>query len=166
MIFLTVGTLFPFDRLVRAVDDAVAAGIVKQQVFAQIGTTNYVPKNMEYIKVLDKQSFNKKVADAEYLISHAGIGSITIALEHNKPLLVMPRMKRYKEHVNDHQVGTARKFEEFGHLLVAYNAEDLPKRIKELKNFVPQERKANPHAVADRIRCFLNSLQHKVGQSK
>jgi len=153
-----VGTLFPFDRLVRAVDDAVAAGIIKDQVFAQVGRTSYAPKNMEYAEVLDKHSFDKKVADAEHLISHAGIGSITIALEHNKPLLVMPRMKRYKEHVNDHQVGTARKFEELGHLLVVYDAEDLPERIRELKNFVPRERKANPHAVADRIRRFLSDL--------
>ena len=166
MILLTVGTLFPFDRLVRAVDEAVAAGIVKQQVFAQIGTTNYVPKNMEYVEVLDKQSFNKKVADAEYLISHAGIGSITIALEHNKPLLVMPRMKRYKEHVNDHQVGTARKYEKSGHLLVAYNIEDLPDCIHKLKNFVPRQRKANPEAVADRIRRFLNNLHPNVGSTK
>ena len=75
----------------------------------------------------------------------------------------MPRLKKYGEAVNDHQLAIARKFEEFGHLLVAYNVEDLPKRILELRNFVPRERKANPHAVADRIRHFLNSLQHKIG---
>ena len=74
-------------------------------------------------------------------------------------LLVMPRMRRYKEHVNDHQVATAKKFEELGHLLAVYDVKDLPDGIRKLKNFVPKERKANPDAVADRIHRFLNSLQ-------
>ena len=159
MIFLTVGTLFPFDRLVRAVDEAVAGGVIEQTVFGQIGRTNFSPKNIEYVEVIDKRTFDNKVAEADYIISHAGIGNITKALENGKPTLVMPRMKRYKEHVNDHQVATARKFEELGHILAAYNVEDFPDTICRLKNFIPKQRKANPEAVADRIYRFLNSLQ-------
>jgi hypothetical protein len=52
----------------------------------------------------------------------------------------------------------AKKFSELGHILVAYDVEEIPERIRQLKNFVPKERKANPQEVADRIRCFLNSL--------
>lgn len=163
MIFLTVGTLFPFDRLVKAVDITIAKNNGYEKVFAQIGKTNYEPKNIEYTAILENRNFDKKISDADYLISHAGIGTITMALELNKPLLVMPRRKRFKEHVNDHQVATARKFEELGHILVAYDVEDLPDGIHKLKNFVPRKRKANPDAVADRIRRFLNSLQHKTG---
>jgi UDP-N-acetylglucosamine transferase subunit ALG13 len=159
MIFLTVGTLFPFDRLVRAVDDTVALGIIEQPVFAQIGRTKFAPKNIEYVEVIDKRTFDYKMAAADYIISHAGIGSITMALENAKPLLVMPRMKRYREHVNDHQVMTARKFEELGHILVAYDAKDLPEGMSRLKNFIPKERKVNPKPIADRISRFLSSLQ-------
>ena len=162
MIFLTVGTLFPFDRLVRAVDDAVASGIIEQPVFAQIGRTKFTPKNIEYVEVIDKHTFDNKMAASDYIISHAGIGSITMALENAKPLLVMPRMKRYREHVNDHQVVTARKFEELGHILVAYEARDLPEGMRKLKNFIPRERKVSPEAVVDRIHRFLNSLQDQT----
>ena len=159
MIFLTVGTLFPFDRLVKAVDITIAKNNGYEKVFAQIGKTNYEPKNIEYTAILENRNFDKKILDADYLISHAGIGTITMALDYGKPLLVMPRRKKFKEHVNDHQVATARKFEELGHILVAYDVEDLPDCIHKLKNFVPRERKANPDAVADRIRRFLNTLQ-------
>jgi len=159
VIFLTVGTLFPFDRLVRAIDDAVETGVIDQPVFAQIGKTSYTPRNMDFTESLDKLTFDKKVTDAAYIISHAGIGSITIALEQKRPLLVMPRLKRYKEHVNDHQVATAKEFEKLGHILVAYDTSDLPESIRQLKTFIPKERKANPEAVADRIRCFLDSLR-------
>ncbi len=159
MIFLTVGTLFPFDRLVRAIDAAVSNDLIVDKIFAQIGENSYKPRNYESVPSLEKDLFDKHFTEASFIISHAGIGTIIMALSHNKPLLVMPRLKRYKEHVNDHQVATAKEFEKLGHILVAYDIADLPERIHQLKSFVPRVRKANPEAVADRIRCFLNSLR-------
>jgi UDP-N-acetylglucosamine transferase subunit ALG13 len=158
MIFLTVGTLFPFDRLVKAVDDAIEGGVIKQPVFGQIGETSLKPKYMEYTQMLTKNLFDEKVSTAGYIISHAGIGSIVMALEHGKPLLVMPRMKRFKEHVNDHQVATARKFEELGHILAAYSEEELPGKLHQLKTFVPKPRENQANAVAERIAKFLELL--------
>ena len=159
MIFLTVGTQFPFDRLVKSVDQAFDGRLINEEIFAQIGETSYKPLNFESVVSLEKNVFDKRLREASSVISHAGMGTITMALKNHKPLLVMPRLKRYKEHVNDHQVATARKFEELGHILAVYDAKDLPNGIRKLKNFVPRERKANPEAVADRIHRFLNSLQ-------
>jgi len=159
MIFLTVGTQFPFDRLVKSVDQAFDGRLINEEIFAQIGETSYKPLNFESVVSLEKNLFDKRLREASSVISHAGMGTITMALKNHKPLLVMPRLKRYREHVNDHQVATARKFEELGHILAVYDAKDLPNGIRKLKNFVPRERKANPEAVADRIHRFLNSLQ-------
>ncbi len=159
MIFLTVGTQFPFDRLIKTVDQAFDERLINEEIFAQIGETSYKPLNFESVVSLEKNLFDKRLREASSVISHAGMGTITMALKHHKPLLVMPRLKRYREHVNDHQVATARKFEELGHILAVYDAKDLPNGIRKLKNFVPKERKANPDAAADRIRHFLNSLQ-------
>ena len=159
MIFLTVGTQFPFDRLVKSVDQAFDGRLIDEEIFAQIGETSYKPLNFESVVSLEKNLFDKRLREASSVISHAGMGTITMALKNHKPLLVMPRLKRYREHVNDHQVATARKFEELGHILAVYDAKDLPNGIRKLKNFVPRERKANPEAVADRIHRFLNSLQ-------
>ncbi len=164
MIFLTVGTLFPFDRLVKAVDNAIADGVIKQPVFGQIGETSFKPKYMEYTWMLTKNLFDEKVSTADYIISHAGVGSIVMALEHGKPLLVMPRMKRFKEHVNDHQVATARKFEELGHILAAYNVEELPDKLHQLKTFVPKPRENQAKAVAERIAHFLKLISEKYKQ--
>ena len=159
MIFLTVGTQFPFDRLVKSMDQAFDGRLINEEIFAQIGETSYKPLNFESVVSLEKNVFDKRLREASSVISHAGMGTITMALKNHKPLLVMPRLKRYREHVNDHQVATARKFEELGHILAVYDAKDLPNGIRKLKNFVPRERKANPEAVADRIHRFLNSLQ-------
>jgi len=159
MIFLTVGTQFPFDRFIRAVDNIFEKGLIDEEIFAQIGETSYKPRNFESVASLEKKVFDECFKKASSVMSHAGVGTITVALKNHKPLLVMPRMKRYKEHVNDHQVATAKKFEELGHILAVYDVKDLPKGIRKLKNFIPRERKASPDAIAERIRRFLNKLQ-------
>jgi len=160
MIFLTVGTQFPFDRLVKAVDELVGRNGFDEEIFAQIGETSYRPRNFESVASLEKKLFDKYLKESSSIVSHAGMGTIAMALDNYKPLLVMPRSKKYGEVVNDHQAAIARKFEELGHILVAYDVEDLPDGINKLKSFVPRKRNANPDAVADRIRRFLNSLQN------
>lgn len=159
MIFLTVGTQFPFDRLVQAVDIAFDEGLNNEKIFAQIGESSYRPRNFESVAYLEKGAFDNYLREASGIIGHAGIGTITMALDNRKPLLVMPRSKKYGEVVNDHQAAIARRFSELGHILVAYDVKDLPEGIRRLKNFIPTERKAHPEAVANRIRCFLNGLQ-------
>ena len=158
MIFLTVGSQFPFDRLVKAVDDLVGRGFISEELFAQIGQNAYKPRNFEYSDYLEKSAFDQYVRQASALIGHAGIGTITVALNNDKPLLAMPRLKRFREVVNDHQVDIARRFSELGYILAAYDTEELPSVVFKLKSFVPAERKAEPEKVADRIVRFLNSL--------
>jgi len=86
------------------------------------------------------------------------MGTITAALENQKPLLVVPRLKKYGEVVNDHQVAICKKFEELGHMLVAYDMKNLPNKLEELKDFMPKPRESQAGAVAERISKFLNEL--------
>ena len=158
MIFLTVGSQFAFDRLVMAVDDAVGKGLIDDKVFAQVGETSYSPRNFEYVKFVDKKLFDESVTKASAIISHAGMGIISAAFEKNKPLLVMPRRKKYGEVVNDHQVAIAEKFEQNGHLLAAYDANEFSEKIILLRTFVPRPRQNQASAVAERIRRFLSEL--------
>jgi len=159
LILLTAGTYpLPFDRLIRAVDELVCRGLIEEEIFAQIGCSNYQPKHVKHARIMDKDAFDRCLKTASALIGHAGMGTITMALEHNKPLLVVPRMKKYREHVNDHQVATAREFERMGHVLAAYDIDELPQKIRQLKTFVPALRKAQPDAVAERIKRFLGGI--------
>jgi len=158
MILLAVGTQFGFDRLVKTVDEAIRQRLIHDEVFAQIGPGGYLPRYMKHVATLEKQDFDAKLNLCEGVISHAGIGNISLALKLGKPLLVMPRLKEYGEVVNDHQLHTARKFEELGHVLAAYDESELAGKIQQLKTFVPRPRHAQPEAVAARIRAFLQEL--------
>ncbi len=158
MIFLTVGSRYGFDRLVRAVDEMVDVGQINEEVTAQIGLGGYEPKHMHFERFIDGTRYDARMRDAHMLIGHAGSGTISLAVANCKPLLVMPRLKRYHEHVNDHQVATARKFEELHHVLAADGAADLPRRFAELHNFVPARRVARTDELAGRIGEFLRSI--------
>jgi UDP-N-acetylglucosamine transferase subunit ALG13 len=162
MIFLTVGTQFPFDRLVYAVDNIIDDGFIKEEIFAQIGESSYKPRNFKSVTSLDKNLFDSWMQKASGIISHAGMGVITMALDNRKPLLVMPRLRKYREVVHDHQVAIAQRFEQLGHLLAAYSEDELPNKLQQLKTFVPLKRENQAKAVADRIADFLKSLTNKT----
>jgi UDP-N-acetylglucosamine transferase subunit ALG13 len=159
VIFLTVGSMFPFDRLIRAVDQMVADGRITDPVVAQIGDGKYEPRHMPFDRFLGKPEYDRRVGEATLLVAHAGAGTIAMALAQRKPLLVLPRLKRFGEHVNDHQVATARKFEQLGHVLVAYEEGDIASKIGALKRFSPRQREADPQALARRIGQFLETLK-------
>lgn len=158
MIFLTVGTQFPFDRLVKAVDELIGRNEIGDKIFAQIGDTTYKPKNFESVSYLEKKQFDKYISDADSIISHAGMGTITMALEKKKPLLVMPRLKKYGEVVNDHQMELAVRYEKLGYLLMANSKEGMADKIKQIKTFIPRQRENQSKEVAERIIQFLNTI--------
>ena len=159
MIFLTLGTYpLPFDRLLTAVDRGIQKGLIKEEVIAQIGYSRYVPQAMKHYTLMDKRDFEDLFRTADGIVSHAGMGNIAMALEAGKPILVFPRLARYSELVNDHQLETAREFETRGHVLAAYTEEDLYSKIPLLKTFVPKKRMATPERVARRVGEFLWSL--------
>jgi len=162
MIFLTVGTQFSFDRLVKAVDEAVGKNGFSERFFAQIGQgCRYKPRNFDYVSSLQKKVFDEYFTQASAVVSHGGVGTIKMALEHNKPLLIMPRLKKYGEVVNDHQVDLARKFGTNGHVLVAYDEKELPEKLMKLKSFSPKPRQNEAKAIADRITEFLEQVNRE-----
>lgn len=161
MIFVTVGSMFPFDRLIRAMDEHVAAGRISGEVVAQIGSGDYEPKHFRFERFMEKGPFEHLLRTADCIVSHAGIGSIATALSHDKPMLVLPRLKRHGEHVNDHQVATARKYAELGHVLVAYDEAEIAQVLSRLAEFRPAPRVVNTAGVAERVGRFLHQVMQR-----
>ncbi|USD67036.1 glycosyltransferase [Vibrio sp. SCSIO 43136] len=107
-IFVTVGAQLPFDRLIHFLDNNEY--LKKFEVFAQIGNGNYKPKNINYVDFLDDKKYKELVNNSDILISHAGMGTIISSMDYNKPLIVLPRLSKFNEHRNDHQIDTVKLF--------------------------------------------------------
>jgi len=164
MIFLTVGTQFPFDRLVKMVDEACDRHLIEEEIFAQIGKSSYQPRNFQFVNTLDRICFDRYVQGASSIISHAGMGVITSALDNQKPLLAMPRLREHSEVVNNHQVDIAKKFEQLGHILVLYKQEELTRKLTALKSFTPTPRTSQLKPLADKLTNFLKTLSENQRQ--
>ena len=91
MIFVTVGGMRPFGRLVKEMDRI--AGELDEKVVMQIGSTDYEPKNCEYFRFVPRKDIEEFYASARVIVCHAGGGSILTALQHGKPLVLVPRIK-------------------------------------------------------------------------
>ncbi len=157
MIFVAVGTQFPFDRLIECVDQWAMKNAVP--VHAQIAEGQYIPQHASWDKFMTTDAFNEKLTAAELIISHAGMGNIITSLENNKPIIVMNRQFKLGEHRNDHQadglewmsklpgVYTATSCEEMQglltrkHELTGNQNHDLSQR-SQLVNFIDQAIKA------------------------
>lgn len=123
MILLTIGTHEPFDRLVMAMDEI--AGKIQTRVIAQVVSTNYRIENMESLGFVPPSQLEGLFREAEFIVCHAGMGSILTAFELGKPVIAFPRMASLHETRNEHQLATVKKLQTFGYLYVAYDKEQL-----------------------------------------
>ncbi len=106
MIFVTVGTMFPFDRLIAAMD-AWAAAHPGEEALAQIGNGRLEPAHMRWVRRLGPAEYGAAIEGAGLIVAHAGIGSVVSAGEHGRPVVLLPRRAGLGEHSNDHQLDTA-----------------------------------------------------------
>ena len=130
MIFLTVGTQEPFDRLVAAVDDWAAAHDVP--VFGQLGALkpgSHRPQHFEWREFITADEYQQRLEASRLLVAHVGMGSIISALTYGKPLVMMARRASLGEHRNEHQLATAAKFQGRPGLHIAADAAELEPMI-------------------------------------
>jgi UDP-N-acetylglucosamine transferase subunit ALG13 len=134
MIFVTIGTQIPFDRLIQAIDELAVE--INEPVIAQVNKGCYIPEHLKTIEFLSPDEFNKLLEEARLIIAHAGTGTIISALMKKKPIIVMPRLAYLKEHRNDHQLATTMKMNELGYIHAAYDKTQLKALISN-KNLAP-----------------------------
>lgn len=113
MIFVTVGTHEqPFNRLVKAIDKLKKDGVITEDVIMQTGYSTYEPKYCKWDKLIPYDEMVKNVENARIVITHGGSASFIMPLQIGKTPIVVPRQKKFDEHVNDHQVEFARNVAE------------------------------------------------------
>ncbi len=159
MIFVCVGSRnYPFDRLFKELDKLCDEGIIKEKIFAQIGTSTYIPKKFEYKDFISQEEFLEKIKNADIVISHGASGSIMKALNAGKKVIAVTRLEKYGEHINDHQIQNNEAFASNGYVLPVYEMEELKGAIQKIHegtdNLIPWENK-DPMAIVNLIDEFI-----------
>lgn len=134
MMFVTVGSQkFPFDRLLRAADELCANGTIEGGCFAQTGTCAYAPRYMQCSAFLNRGEFQTRMAACDVVLTHGGTGAIIGAVKAGKKVIAVPRLARYGEHVDDHQIEIITQFAEMGLIEPCMNVDDLARAYMQVR---------------------------------
>ncbi len=138
MVFVSVGTQKQqFSRIFEMVEKSKL--LKDDKIVAQTGNTIFKSDNIEMIPSLDTNKFNEYIKKADFVICHGGVGTIFNALENNKKILVVPRLAKYNEHINDHQLEIAEELDKEGYIITYKEGKDFDYYIKLLKEFTPKK---------------------------
>jgi UDP-N-acetylglucosamine transferase subunit ALG13 len=162
MIFVTIGTQVPFDRMIQAVDEA-APLLHGKELIVQALESQYKAKHFKTLDYISPSDFKHYIESSELVISHAGTGTILSVSQLEKPLIVFPRSGKLKETRNDHQMATCRKLESITKLQVAYDQQQLTEKIGlYLQGKLPVMERVPTHASTG----MLNSIRHFIEADK
>ncbi|HEU5820353.1 TPA: multidrug MFS transporter, partial [Streptococcus pneumoniae] len=147
MIFVTIGTHEQqFNRLIKEVDRLKGEGFIQDDVFIQTGFSDYEPVYCQWKNLISYDEMNRYIDEANIIITHGGPATFMAVIAKGKIPIVVPRLKKFGEHVNDHQMEFCSKILSEGYELSLIND------ISELQYSLKQEKKTKFYS---NNTCFL-----------
>lgn len=151
-IFVTLGTQDKaFDRLVK-----IAKDIKGHDVFLQNGYT-HCDDSIKHVAYLNQEDFDEKIDMADIVITHGGVGSILNCLKKDKITIVCPRLAKYKEHTNDHQLEIVERFSKDGYIIALGENGDINEVITKAQGFKPRSFISNQANFIKKLDDYISS---------
>ena len=152
MIFIALGTQDkPFVRLLKLAESLNT----KEEIIVQSGYTKYSSNKMTIYDYLDKEDYYNYINKASFVICHGGVGTILSCFASKKKVIVVPRLKKYGEHQNDHQLQVASIFAKNGNILLYKDGDDFNKLVKKVKGFKPKKYVSNNDNFISKLKDYL-----------
>lgn len=160
MILVLLGTQNnDFHRLLDEIEKNIENENINEEVIVQAGFTKYKSDKMKIFSMTSKEKLEELIKKADLIITHAGVGSIEMSLEQNKKVIAVPRLKKYKEHVNDHQKDIEGKLAEKGYLIGIDDVSKLNIALKKVKKFIPKKyEKPKSNEIIYVIKTFIDKI--------
>lgn len=159
MIFVTLGSQkFQFNRLLREIDRLVEERIIIEDVFAQVGYSDYKPKNYKYKEFLDREEFSKVMSKCDKVITHGGTGAIIGAVKKQKKVIAIPRLAEFEEHVDDHQIQIVNQFEQMQFIIGVYEMKEISNALRNVETITLKNYISNTYKIIDTIDQYLKIL--------
>ena len=161
MIFVILGTQDKkFNRLLEAIQKKIDEGKISksEKIIVQAGSTKFESKDMKIVDYMPINEFEDYIEKADIIICHAGVGTIFTALKKNKKIIAAARVKKYGEHVNDHQLQILENFKKQGYLLALEDFDKIELLINQARNFKPEIFKSNKEHFQLKLQKEINAL--------
>lgn len=151
MIFVTVGTNeAPFDRLLHEVAQIPTA----EHFVIQYGHSSPTERpNCELVDFLSFEAMVAMIRKARMIVTHAGVGSIMVALSNGRRPVVVPRRRSFGEAVDDHQLQLGRRFANAGLVSLVETLDELAGALENADTTAAPLTAATP--LVDDLRDFI-----------
>lgn len=162
MILVTLGTQDKeFTRLLKKIDELIDKGVIKEEVVVQAGYTKYESDNMKIFDYVPKRKLEEYIEKCSFIITHAGVGTIFDCLKKNKKIIAVPRLSKYKEHNNDHQLQIVEEFSKENLILSVYEMDELEDAIKKIKKFKPNKYESNNQNMVTLVSNYIDRNERR-----
>ena len=158
MILVLLGTQNnSFHRLLEEIQRNIENNNITEEVVVQKGYTKFESENMTLYSQLPAEEIEKLTEKADLIITHGGVGSIITSIQKGKKVIAVPRLKKYKEHVNDHQLDIIKSFSDSGHIIGLSSVEELGESLKKVKDFEPKQYMKNTGNILQIVEKFIEN---------
>lgn len=158
MILVLLGTQNnSFVRLLNEIENCIENKIITEEVIVQAGHTNFVSNNMKILDFISSSELQKLLLKASFIITHGGVGSIIGAVKLDKKVIAVPRLSKYNEHVNDHQLQIIEKFSNNGYIIGIKDVLNLPEAINKINSFIPKKYVSNTNNIINTISKYIDN---------
>lgn len=159
MILVMLGTQNnSFVRLLEEIENLIKKDIITEEVIIQAGYTKYETDKMKILDLIPKDELEKLIKDASFVITHGGVGSITMSLKLGKKVIAVPRKHKHNEHVNDHQEEIVNLFNQKKYLIGINDVNKLEDAIKNIETFEPKKFVSNNDKIITLIKNYIDSI--------
>jgi len=141
-----------FDRLIKKMDEI--AGEIDDKVVMQIGNSEYIPKNAEYFRFKEYGKIKKQIKDAKVVVCQ-GAMTVMDSLILGTPVLTVPRLKEYGEHLDDHQLTFSEKLKEQGLVSIYEDINGICKKLFESNSLNSKCLNVN-YELINKLKIFIN----------
>ncbi|WP_252312075.1 PssE/Cps14G family polysaccharide biosynthesis glycosyltransferase [Sinobaca sp. H24] len=157
MIFVILGTHeLPFTRLLNEVERLKKEGFIEDEIIVQNGNTPFKSGYMELRPFVTFEQMDQLFDEARLIITHAGTGSVITGLKKKKKVIAAPRLEKYGEHNDDHQLQLTESFTEQGHILKWGEGDNLLELIHQSETFEPKPFQSKQEQMFSVIKKFID----------
>ena len=128
-------------------------------MFAQIGYSDYIPKNFSYKKFLDRDEFSNEMEKANIVITHGGTGAIIGAVKKGKKVIAVPRRAKYGEHVDDHQLQLIKQFDDLNLICSCQDTGKLDVALKTVQLTKYNSYESNTVNIINSIENYIKQIK-------
>jgi len=159
MILVLLGTFqIEFPRPLILIEQLMQENKLKEEIIVQNGFTNFSSSHLDLRPFMSAEELDKLYQEARIIITHAGTGSLMKGIKMGKKVISVPRLKKYGEHIDNHQLEIHTEFEKLKYIYPWNDGDSLEQVLIDIENFHPAKYVSHKEDMVEYLKSYIDSL--------